>query len=104
MCGGVGRSGSPTPSEITSTPCSRLAASLRSSSANRYGGNASMRFAIRTLEEPLGGEPGLVERRLEHPLGRADEEDLVLGPLNDQGPTGEAHLGASRHETGLVGG
>ncbi len=43
-----GRSGSPTPSEITSTPSARLSASLRSSSANRYGGSVSMRFATLT--------------------------------------------------------
>src|SRR3984957_15411935 len=35
---GVGRSGSPIPRLMTSTPAACLAAILRSSSANRYGG------------------------------------------------------------------
>src|SRR5438552_16718742 len=41
---GVGRSGSPMPRLITSTPAARLAAILRSSSANAYGGMRSRRW------------------------------------------------------------
>src|SRR5215207_6525708 len=43
MCGYVGVSGSPMPSEITSIPAAFLSATLRSSSANMYGGIASRR-------------------------------------------------------------
>ena len=44
MYGYVGVSGSPMPSEITSMPAAFLAATLRSSSANMYGGIASRRL------------------------------------------------------------
>src|SRR3989304_7853412 len=42
---GVGRAGSPIAKEMTSTPCDRFSAILRLISANRYGGNSSMRRA-----------------------------------------------------------
>src|SRR3954468_3398674 len=41
---GVGVSGSPMPSEITSIPCAFFSRILRSSSANRYGGMRSRRL------------------------------------------------------------
>src|SRR3954452_19185836 len=56
MRAGVGRSGSPIPSEITSTPCAFFKAILRSSSANRYGGIRSRRSAgcMQLLDELVG--------------------------------------------------
>src|SRR3954447_26371384 len=56
MRAGVGRSGSPIPSEITSTPCSLFRAILCSSSANRYGGIRSRRSAgcMQLLDELVG--------------------------------------------------
>src|SRR5258705_13952324 len=50
---GVGRSGSPIPRLITSTPSRRFWAIFRSSSANRYGGTASRRFANLTAQSPV---------------------------------------------------
>src|SRR5438309_9795475 len=44
ISGGVGRSGSPMPRLITSTPAAFLAAILRSSWANAYGGMRSRRL------------------------------------------------------------
>ena len=44
ISGGVGRSGSPMPRLITSTPAARFAAILRSSWANAYGGMRSRRL------------------------------------------------------------
>src|SRR6266542_3700871 len=46
MKSGVGRSGSPTPKEITSTPAALAAATFLSISAKRYGGRAAMRCAV----------------------------------------------------------
>ncbi len=48
MWSGVGVSGSPMPSEMTSMPCAVLSAFLRSISANRYGGRLSIRLAVLT--------------------------------------------------------
>src|SRR4029077_14623922 len=54
---GVGRSGSPMPRLITSTPAARLAAILRSSSANAYGGMRSRRLlGLIQLLRCLSGE------------------------------------------------
>src|SRR5450759_1667611 len=48
MRSGVGRSGSPMPSEMTSMPCAFFKPTLRSISANRYGGRFAMRLAVLT--------------------------------------------------------
>src|SRR2546421_10548989 len=46
---GVGRSGSPMPSEMTSTPARFFSWTLRSISAKRYGGMRPSRFAPATV-------------------------------------------------------
>ena len=50
---GVGVSGSPIPRLITSTPAAFFAATLRSSSANRYGGSRSSRSLDLTETSPI---------------------------------------------------
>ena len=45
MWGGVGRSGSPMPNEMTSMPCAFFAATFLLICAKRYGGSFSMRSA-----------------------------------------------------------
>src|SRR3954470_10238019 len=69
---GVGRSGSPMPSEMTSMPAARFSRTLRSSSANRYGGMRSRRLlgCMQLLEEFVGQLP----------------------PVYRDGPTGQVHV------------
>src|SRR5687768_11155896 len=95
MCWGVGRSGSPTPSEMTSTPSPRFSAMRRSSSANRYGGSVATRSAKPTSSAAWGGR-GLAKQPLPQRLrgadvdvgvedesGRPGQEDPVVGgPLH----------------------
>src|SRR5579875_3250419 len=56
----VGVSGSPIPSEMTSTPAACLSAILRSSSANRYGGICCRRLlgCMKLLDELIGQAAG----------------------------------------------
>src|SRR5437588_5864456 len=72
-------SGSPIPRLITSMPAARLAAILRSSSANRYGGMRSRRLLDRTqlLHEIVG------ERSAEHRHGPARQVDAEVLPYLD---------------------
>src|ERR1700722_19746059 len=58
-------SGSPIPRLITSTPAARLAAILRSSSANRYGGILSRRLLgrMQLLDEIVRQGPGVDRHR-----------------------------------------
>src|SRR3954454_21906993 len=95
---GVGRSGSPMPSEITSTPASFLAAILRSSSANRYGGIRSRRSdgCMQLLDE-VGGELAPVHR--DGPAGQVDVQvllhlDLELAAIE---PDRYRRLAAAQH-------
>src|SRR3954451_22375120 len=69
---GVGRSGSPMPSEMTSMPAARFSRTLRSSSANRYGGMRSRRLlgCMQLLQEFVGELP----------------------PVYRDGPTGQGHV------------
>src|SRR5438874_10737092 len=92
---GVGRSGSPMPRLITSAPAARLAAILRSSSANAYGGircRRSLGF-IATARNPRAGTASAAEgssscrgRQLLHE--HIAEPALVDGP----GPPRQRHL------------
>src|SRR3954447_22792926 len=95
---GVGRSGSPMPSEITSTPASFLAAILRSSSANRYGGIRARRSdgCMQLLDE-VGSELAPVHR--DGPAGQVDVQallhlDLELAAVE---PDRDRRLAAAQH-------
>src|SRR3954453_13667785 len=85
---GVGRSGSPMPSEMTSTPAAFLAAILRSSSANRYGGIRSRRSdgCMQLLDE-LSGQ--LAPEHRDRPAGQVDVQ--VLPHLDLELAAVEAH-------------
>src|SRR4051794_12471034 len=89
MRAGVGRSGSPIPSEITSTPCAFFKAILRSSSANRYGGIRSRRSAgcMQLLDELVGQ---LAPIHGDRPAGQVDVQvvgdvDLELAAVQADG-------------------
>src|SRR5271167_1829609 len=81
-------SGSPIPRLITSTPAARLAAILRSSSANRYGGMRSRRsLGCMQLLEEFGAE-----RRPIDGHGPAGEGQIqVLVELDEELAAVEAH-------------
>src|SRR3954449_5492954 len=110
---GVGRSGSPMPSEMTSTPAAFFSEILRSSSANRYGGiRSSLLLArIRDLLDELVGE--LAPEHRDGPAGQVDVQvvlDLDLeraavephghgavAPAQDVGDGGAGRAGPRGH-------
>src|SRR5918996_2016941 len=108
---GVGRSGSPIPSEITSIPAARLSLIFRSSSAKTYGGRALMRRATSVTRRfpPSGprvvhthrGDPRWGELALVHERGRPfQEHGAVLRPLHPKRAAREPHLPRPIHQAG----
>src|SRR5215831_14394353 len=93
---GVGRSGSPMPRLITSTPASRFAAILRSSSANAYGGIRSSRLLGLTR-----GPSGRVVSRwlmLSAILGQLVQNLLAETPReHGERPAGQVHAQVLPH-------
>src|SRR5438874_4763147 len=93
--GGVGRSGSPMPRLITSAPAARLAAILRSSSANAYGGTRCRRSLgfIATAPAPRAG-PASADEGWSSCRGRQflHEHIAELAPVDGLGPPGQRHL------------
>src|SRR5580693_6002250 len=94
ISGGVGRSGSPMPRLITSTPAARFSAIFRSSSANAYGGIRSRRLLgfMQLLFELLA------ETTREHRSRPACQVDLQILPHLDQQLAAFEH---HRHPRGL---
>src|SRR5579859_7643323 len=88
----VGMSGSPMPRLITSIPAARLACTLRSSSANRYGWICSSRLLDRTkILHELRGHPAR-----EHRQRPAGEPDVQILPHLDLELTTVQHHGDGR--------
>src|SRR6516225_7011639 len=92
---GVGRSGSPMPRLITSTPAARFAAILRSSSAKAYGGIRSSRL-LGLIRAPswrvaLGASCSSV-------LGQLVQDLLAETPReHGQRPAGQVHAQVLPH-------
>src|ERR1700722_3485395 len=96
---GVGRSGSPMPRLITSTPAARLSAILRSSWANAYGGMRSRRLLgfMQLLFELLADTP------LEHRSRPACQVDVqILAHLDLQFAAVEHNGHGARPQRRLV--
>src|SRR5450755_211669 len=104
-------SGSPIPRLITSTPAARLAATLRSSSANRYGGMRSRRLLDRMqLLYEFVGERSAIHRN--RPAAQIDlqflphldlqlaavecDRDRRVAPLQDVCDSGARRAGPAR--------